>query len=561
MEGRWVRGAAVVTCPSYPAPRPPLTTAYRLLRIPVASVLAQALLWASCAIISSPKGGLVDERGPVLDTLASTPNLQLDARPEEIVLEFDEYVVLKDASRNVVLTPTPESGRPSFFQRGRRVEVDLSEVVYRDSTTYQLQFGNAIRDLNEGNPAEALRYVFSTGAYLDSLTLRGRVVDQVTGEPVAGALAGLYRSREDTGLTRTPPDYFALTDSAGRFLLDYLSPGTYRLAAYGDEDRNYRLNEGEEALAFLPAPVTVAADAPDTTYTLVSSATYAPLRVLRGEQLHPGYLRLTLNRPDAADEVTVGGLPGEIVARFADGDTLFLAYAPPLDTLRELLVARDTLVDTVRLRRNVAEVAPAIAALGRPRAVPGEAAQSYGFNVPLAGVDPDSIRVLVDSAEVAKGRFGVSPDDPRRLRWAYPSDTVAAYELILLPGALTGVHGEGLATADTLRLSPKRNDQFGELTLTLAGLDAGGDYVAEVLASGGEAERILRLGAVDTTETVILRRLPPGEYTVRLTDDADGDGRTSPGDLRRRTPPERVRVYAIEQVRADWTVEQVIVVE
>ena len=527
---------------------------------PVLATAALLLAAGACAIISSPRGGLVDEVGPVLDTLESSPNFLLDARPRELTLEFDEYVVLKDATRNVVLTPTPAAGKPRFEQRARRVTVDLSEVEYRDSTTYQLQFGDAIQDLNEGNPAAALRYVFSTGPYLDSLTIRGEVADALTGEPVVGALAGLYRSASDTALTRAAPDYFARTDSSGRFLLDYLSPGTYQLAAYADENANYRLNEGEEALAFLSAPVTVAADAPDTVYTLVSSATYAPLRTLRGEQLHPGYLRLTLNRPAADADILVEGVPGETLLRFADADTLFIAYDPPVDTLAALVLRRDTLVDSVRLRRLVSATPPAIVRQGRQRPVPGEPAQSYGFNVPLASVNPDSIRVLIDSVEVAKGRFGVSPTDPRRLRWDYPSDTLAGYELLLSPGALTGLHGERLVTPDTLRLSPKRASDFGQLTLTFtfdsAGVGRG--YVAEVLKEDDTPERTLVLAKADTAETVVLRRLPPGTYRVRLTDDDDGDGAYSPGDPRRRTQPERVRVYAIEQVRADWTLEQVI---
>ena len=541
--------------------RPTHTPRQRPARSVPFAVLATAalgLLIASCAIISNPRGGLVDERGPVLDTLESSPNFLLGARPEEIVLTFDEYVVLEDATRNVVLTPTPLSGKPAFVQRARRVTVDLSEVEYRDSTTYQLQFGDAIQDLNEGNPAEALRYVFSTGTYLDSLTLRGRVVDALTGEPVIGALAGLYRSPADTALTRTAPDYFARADSSGRFLLDYLSPGTYQLAAYDDANANYRLNEGEEALAFLPEPVTVAAGASDTTYALVSSATYAPLRTLRGEQLHPGYLRLTLNRPAEDAEIIVEGVPGETLLRFADADTLFLAYAPPVDTLAELLLRRDGLVDSVRLRRLVADVAPDIVPQGRQRPVPGAAAQSFGFNVPLAGVNPDSIRVLIDSAEVAKGSFGVSPTDPRRLRWDYPSDTLQGYELLLGPGALTGLHGERNVTPDTFRLSPKRATDFGELTLTFAfdSSSVGRDYVAEVLSEDGTPERTLVLTQADTAVTLVLNRLPPGTYTVRLTDDVDGNQRYSPGDPRRKTLPERVRTYAIEQVRADWTLEQ-----
>lgn len=520
--------------------------------------LALALVTGGCAIISSPKGGLVDRTPPVLDTLISTANFQLNARPTELVLEFDEYVVLKEASRNVILTPTPESGKPTFVQRGRRVTVDFSEVVFRDSTTYQLQFGNTVRDLNEANVAPDLRYVFSTGGYLDSLRLTGAVSDALTGEPVIGALVGLYRSDADTVLAKAAPDYFTKTDSSGLFLLDYLSPGVYQLAAYLDDDNNYRLNEGEEDLAFAENLVTVSAAAPDTSYVLLSSATYAPFRVLRGEQLYPGYLRLTLNRP-AAKAMTLPEFPGDIVARVEDGDTLFVSYVPALDSLAKVLVGFEDRIDTVTLRRTISARPPSILAQGPSLAEIGETAVAQAFNVPLASIDPDSITVVVDSAAYAKGTFAIDRANPRRLLWRYPVDTVRGYAVRLLPGALRGFHDERNADTIAIDFRPKRGTDFGQLTLTLDSLTAGDAYVLEVLTARGDIERTLRIDSAAVTETRLLRRLPPETYSLRITLDADRDGRYSPGDPRRRTQPERVRVYAIEQVRADWTVEQRIV--
>ena len=44
------------------------------------------------------------------------------------------------------------------------------------NTTYSMNFGNAIRDVNEGNIMKDFTYVFSTGPYIDSLELTGNVV-------------------------------------------------------------------------------------------------------------------------------------------------------------------------------------------------------------------------------------------------------------------------------------------------------------------------------------------------------------------------------------------------
>ena len=131
----------------------------------------------------------------------------------------------------------------------------------------------------------------------------------------------------------------------------------------------------------------------------------------------------------------------------------------------------------------------------------------------------------------------------------------------MLPGALRGFHGA--RNVDTFRLSlqPRAASKFGEVTLTLDSLERGEAYVVEVLTERGEVERTLRITAADSSEVRVIRRLAPGTFQIRVTDDADRDGRYTPGDPRRRTQPERVRVYPLEQVRADWTVEQVILVD
>ena len=45
------------------------------------------------------------------------------------------------------------------------------------NTTYAFNFGESIVDNNEGNPYPFYKYVFSTGTYIDSLTVSGYVED------------------------------------------------------------------------------------------------------------------------------------------------------------------------------------------------------------------------------------------------------------------------------------------------------------------------------------------------------------------------------------------------
>ena len=538
------------------------------------------LLGSSCAIVSRPTGGAEDVTGPLLDTAASSPNFQLRHRPEEVVLEFDEFVVLKNASRDVILTPTPVSGKPTFAQRGRRVTVDFSDVVWRDSTTYQLQFGNTIQDLNEGNPALALRYIWSTGDFLDSLRLNGRVVRAASEAPLGQALVGLYRNLSDTALTRLAPDYFARADSSGQFLLDYLAPGTYQLAAYVDSNANYRLNQGSEAVAFLDSPLVVAPGRTLPPIMLRASVELAPLRVLRAEQVYPGLVRLTLNRPALA-EIEVDSLPGRLLTRYQQADSIFLAYAPSLDSLPDVRVRYAGEVDSARFRKTLFATPPPLRLLGEVTALTGEAGVRLTFSAGLAGFELDSIQVQVDSTAAAKGNFRLDTLDRRQLEWRYPSDTMSDYTLTLLPGAVTGFAGQTLEDSVVVTVRPRQAKDFGELTLVLDSLRRDLAYVVELTNEDGKVERRFTLPApgpaatapAPTSDTLVgtapsryytnrrvLARVPPATYTVVLVEDVDADGRYSAGERRLRRQPERLRRFPIEQVRADWTLEQRVVV-
>lgn len=523
--------------------------------------LILALAVAGCAIVGRPNGGPVDRDPPVLDTLASAPNFLTDFRPDELTLVFDEYVQLKNASRDIVLTPTPEEGRPRYRQRGREVVVDLSEVTLRDSTTYQLQFGEAVQDFNEGNPARSLKYVFSTGDYLDSLVVSGRAVVNETGESAIGALVGLYRTASDTALQRSAPDYFTRVDSQGRYRVDYLAAGDYQLAAYVDDNGNYRLEAGAEPVGFLDTTVAVRPGAPDSSYLLTLSDERAPLIVLRAEQYFPGLVRATLNQP-APPEATVAGLPGELLATYQTADTLYAAYDPTADsvaadTLGEVLVALDGEVDTARLRPLVRASAPALRLARRAaEVVAGEVAVEFQFNLPLARFDASRIRVVVDSVAYPRpGTWSLSPDgDPRRLRWLPPSDTVGRFGVSWLPGALVDAFGN--ANADTLEadVSPRRATEFGQVDLALAGLDSSLNYVVELVDAQGATERQVRL--TPNRDRVQLARVAGGDYTVRVVEDLNADGRYTPGDRRLGRQPERVTAFPLQKVQPDWLTEE-----
>lgn len=272
------------------------------------SLAMTTLLLYACAKQGYPTGGPKDETPPVV--LGTTPpngTTHFDAK--EFLIMFDEYVQVKSADENILVSP-PMKQKPEYSTKGRGILVKIKDTL-RENTTYLFQFKEGIADYNEGNPLKSFEYVFSTGGSIDSMTLRGRVLDAFTGKPwketvtvVAYAQstndsAGQLMPSGDSVVAKNHPMYMTRCDKEGNFELNHLRKGTYLLLAYEDADKNLRLGTGEAA-AFLdslvtaqkmPAPIDTASHdstlSADSTATTDSVGAIDTLAALDTQQLTP----------------------------------------------------------------------------------------------------------------------------------------------------------------------------------------------------------------------------------------------------------------------------------
>jgi hypothetical protein len=162
----------------------------KILRTRVFLYLLILFVGSGCANIIPPSGGKKDIAAPKL--LAVTPpDSQLNVRTSKIELRFDEYVQVAEVAANVQVAPLFKFP-VNITAIGRRILVDFPDSLLQDNTTYRISFGNAIKDLHEGNPFSGYTYTFSTGGYFDSLRLDGTIVNAATGLPDTGVAVILY---------------------------------------------------------------------------------------------------------------------------------------------------------------------------------------------------------------------------------------------------------------------------------------------------------------------------------------------------------------------------------
>jgi len=210
--------------------------------------------FTGCAQIGYPTGGKKDSIPPVLVS-AVPAERSTHFTGNKIVLSFDEYIDVRDVQTNVMVSPYPKT-MPLISTKLKTVTIKLKDSLL-PNTTYAIDFGNSLMDLNEGNPFRNYTYVFSTGTTIDSLQLSGNVVLAESGKTDSTLVAMLYKNAVDSSVQHRKPDYLARLNAKGDFKFINLSPGTYKLYALKDGDGGKTYNSSIELFAFAPEDIVV----------------------------------------------------------------------------------------------------------------------------------------------------------------------------------------------------------------------------------------------------------------------------------------------------------------
>ncbi|RYY59654.1 MAG: hypothetical protein EOO05_12600 [Chitinophagaceae bacterium] len=220
------------------------------------------LLAPGCATIVPPLGGPIDSLPPVL-VKATPDNGTLRFGEKRITMTFDEYVELDNPQTNVIVSPLPKSS-PLITRHLNTVTVRLKDSL-EDNTTYSINFGNTIVDVNEKNPYRQFTYTFSTGRYIDSLKLSGNVKLAETGGVDTTMTIMLYNTADDSAVLKREPRYITKTDGLGNFLFRNLPPDTFYVYAIKSGGGSYQYRNKTALFAFHDSAVLVSSQTPSVS--------------------------------------------------------------------------------------------------------------------------------------------------------------------------------------------------------------------------------------------------------------------------------------------------------
>jgi hypothetical protein len=212
------------------------------------------VLTTGCATIIPPEGGPRDSLPPVL-LRANPDDSSRNFTDKTIVLSFDEYVDAENYQQELIVSPIP-SNVPTVTRKLTTITVKLRDTL-EPNTTYSLNFGNTIKDVNEGNVKKNFTYIFSTGSYFDSLEFRGNVLLAETGGTDSTLTVMLHKTNIDSAVINDKPRYVARLDSMGNFRFKNLPPDTFYLYVLKDESHTYRYMDKTQLFGFWDTAVII----------------------------------------------------------------------------------------------------------------------------------------------------------------------------------------------------------------------------------------------------------------------------------------------------------------
>jgi Bacterial Ig-like domain len=407
------------------------------------------LFFFACAKIVPPTGGPKDVTPPGLIPGKSDSSMQTNFKQRSFELTFDEWVKLDNVAKQVVVTP-PLEHTPDVKLKKRTVTFSFDEKeVLRDSATYVINFGDAIKDLNESIPAKNLRFVFSTGDYIDSLSVEGKVIDAFSGEPVKEVTVMLYDNLSDSVVYNERPFYLSKTSESGTFKIENVRADTFKVFVLEDKNFNYLFDMPSEKIGYQSEPF-ILNDSVKINLTLELFEEEKGLRLVDKITERYGKVTLIFNKPpDEKLQVTFDPVLQRQHMVY-EQDSLHLWYQPKDSVNWSVYLQQDTLLyDTVKVKAGSRAAFLAKAKVKLNEKLRGKREKHnrsqpmiFEFNHPIASVDSNAFVLLEDTALIkVKPILQLSVDTPRVVRLQYRWKENVKYQLILTPGAVTDWYG------------------------------------------------------------------------------------------------------------------------
>jgi uncharacterized protein (DUF2141 family) len=516
------------------------------------------LISFGCANRGTPTGGDKDETPPkIIKTIPK--NFTTGFSSDEIEIFFDEYIKLKNLQKQLIISP-PMDPQPEITPMGsasKRIRIRIFDTL-QPNTTYSFNFGESIEDNNEGNSYPFFKYVFSTGNYIDSLSVEGNVKDallKIPEDQISVILYEVSATFNDSVVYREKPKYIGVTDSLSNFRIGNVKEGKYLLLALKEQNSNYTYQQKTDKIAFRKQIITVPSD---TAYVLNLFKEEIDFKFVRAKLIAQN--KIAFGYEGSGDKMRIKLITETpqnfdyVITKEADKDSLNFWYKPNIETdslVFEVSQSQFGLRDTVVIKKRKANPIDSLAfKISGSKILKLKDAFKLSSNTPIQNIDRSKIFIRdVDSVAIPFETNYDSLNMISIINFSKLENT--QYNVEMLPGAFTDFYG---VQNDTLsyKLNTKELSQYGNLRLNIR--NATFPLLVQLVnANGAVAEARYLASAIPLD----FNQVTPGKYFIRVIFDANANSVYDTGNYMLGQQPERVSYYPDEiEIRAGWDLIQ-----
>jgi hypothetical protein len=543
-----------------------------------------------CAKQTSPTGGPKDSIPPLLTNSFPKQN-EINFKGDRIELEFDELINLDNPKDQILITPDINKNF-KIVTKKKRVILSLEEKL-KENTTYSFNFRESVKDITEKNPATNLKLAFSTGTYIDSLSIQGKVINPLINKEVKDATVALYES-DTFNIFKHRPSYVTKTNDKGLYKIENLKHGVFYLYTFDDTNDNLIVDSKNESYGFSTKRIELEANAKDENLNIINLDT-RPLK-LTSARPYNTYFNIKFSKGIKDYELkTENG--DSLQSIFSDDHANIKIYKTfPQDSIKANISAIDsinqkidsaffvkfitkkTTPETFQVTMNTAKVIEDKATIE----------VSLKYNKPVRTINYDSVVYQIDSMnaihfsaenfrwdiknktvslsqsfdkkilkEKAKQKLAQVSETQPKAKPKPLQSSHAEFQLLFGKGAFISVESDssqGIAE----NLKPSTIDQTGIIKVNIQTKEPA--YIVQLLNTKFEI-----IASVKNKKQISFEDLTPGDYQLRLILDTNKDGVWSPGNILNREETERIVYFLNEKknsiisLKANWEIGPLLI--
>jgi len=512
-----------------------------------------SFLWASCAQQVVPTGGIKDDVPPKV--LSYKPdNKSIKFNSDKIIIKFDEYINIKDPGQ-IIISPLLKD-KPTIESNGKQISIAFLQSKPINNTTYTINFSNSIADVNEGNTLNNFSYVFSTGEYLDSNYVTGKIIQAENTKEEKDILIGLYHKANftDTSVYKNYPNYFSKSKENGRYTIENLPADTFILLAFKDENSDNKYQKTEQ-VAFLSEPIIPSTQSDSLSLILFKNPLYKENKIVDTLSKQKHVYQFVVYQPNGIIikpikhktyfQNTVKG-KNEI-------DTIQLFLPQSTDSIAEQFEIIST--DTSFLISFKTKTRSKLPIEQISIKIPDKPTDTIKLisTIPLDSIPFNKINLLEDTTLVQAEYFKQITPFEWHLYYSYKENKT--YTIDLKDSITRDVFGRYTKKASN-SFTNKNEKDFGTMALSIRP-SRKTNLILQLIELQGNEEIISNEWKGKIPTEVFVKYLKPGNYQLKIIEDTNNNGKWDTGNYQKGLQAERIYYDKTNiSIKAYWDIEQ-----